>query len=266
MQAGTVFRKPDLFVCKDNTASSAAGHFWCGRRPFSSSSRRWPEKRPGARVLRSTRLCAKASDNRSSQEGPSLGDGVDLPSQGEAAVRGVDPEGLQVKEKEKKPVTPTGVDYLAELIAIQENGPKNIGFFGTRNMGFAHQQLVETLSYALVITGNHIYTSGATGTNAAVIRGALRAEKPDLLTVVLPQSLSKQPEDSRTLLKEVKIVQERSWNDGLSLYDASRLCNNEILNEVSQVICFAFHDSRLMLETCEDAKEKEKIVCLFFLD
>lgn len=35
--------------------------------------------------------------------------------------------------------------------------------------------------------GNHIFTSGATGTNAAVIRGALRAENQDLLTVVLPQ-------------------------------------------------------------------------------
>lgn len=68
------------------------------------------------------------------------------------------------------------------------------GFFGTRNMGFLHQQLVEILSYALVLTENHIFTSGATGTNAAVIRGALRAERPDLLTVVLPQSLSKQPE------------------------------------------------------------------------
>ena len=50
---------------------------------------------------------------------------------------------------------------------------------------------------------NHIYTSGATGTNAAVIRGALRAEKPDLLTVVLPQSRSRQPPESQELLEEV---------------------------------------------------------------
>lgn len=50
---------------------------------------------------------------------------------------------------------------------------------------------------------NHVYTSGATGTNAAVIRGALRAEKPDLLTVVLPQSLSKQPPESQELLAQV---------------------------------------------------------------
>lgn len=54
--------------------------------------------------------------------------------------------------------------------------------------------------------GNHIYTSGATGTNAAVIRGALRAEKPDLLTVVLPQSLSMQPPESQELLADVSML------------------------------------------------------------
>ncbi len=54
-----------------------------------------------------------------------------------------------------------------------------------------------------ILQDNHIYTSGATGTNAAVIRGALRAEKPDLLTVVLPQSRSKQPPESQELLEEV---------------------------------------------------------------
>ena len=94
-------------------------------------------------------------------------------------------------------------------------------------MGFLHQNLIEVLSYAMVLTvcscmyqlqqidksnillfcvylqNNRIYTSGATGTNAAVIRGALRAEKPDLLTVVLPQSLSKQPPESQELLSQV---------------------------------------------------------------
>ena len=91
------------------------------------------------------------------------------------------------------------LDYLQELIAIQKDCPKEIGFFGTRNMGFLHQQLIEILAYALCLTGNHIFTSGATGTNAAVIRGSLRAERPELLTVVLPQSLSKQPAESREL-------------------------------------------------------------------
>lgn len=45
------------------------------------------------------------------------------------------------------------VALLQELLAIQANeGPKNLGFFGTRNMGITHQKLVEILSYAMVST------------------------------------------------------------------------------------------------------------------
>ena len=82
---------------------------------------------------------------------------------------------------------------------------------------------------APVLTENHIFTSGATGTNAAVIRGALRAERPDLLTVVLPQSLSKQPEESRDLLVQVENVVSMSQNDKLPLLEAGvrrRTCWN----------------------------------------
>jgi hypothetical protein len=43
---------------------------------------------------------------------------------------------------------------MQELLAIQQSGPRAIGFFGTRNMGFMHQQLIEILSYAMVITVN----------------------------------------------------------------------------------------------------------------
>ena len=41
---------------------------------------------------------------------------------------------------------------LQELIAMQQGGPREIGFFGTRNMGYAHQGLIEVLSYAMVLT------------------------------------------------------------------------------------------------------------------
>lgn len=112
--------------------------------------------------------------------------------------------------------------YMQELLAIQQNGAKNIGFFGTRNMGYLHQQLIEILSYAMVITGNHIYTSGGLGTNAAVVRGALRAERPDLLTVILPQSLDKQPEELHELLGSVENLICMSENDDLSLLEASK--------------------------------------------
>lgn len=183
-----------------------------------------------------------------------------IPTQAQSVVEGSG----AVLVSEYKPVP--DVDYLQELLAIQQQGPRNIGFFGTRNMGFMHQELIEILSYALVITKNHIFTSGASGTNAAVIRGALRAEKPELLTVILPQSLSKQPPESQELLSKVKNVVEKPYNDHLTLIEASRLCNMDIISQVQQVICFAFHDSRLLMETCQEAKQMRKIVTLFYLD
>lgn len=239
------------------------------------------------------------------------------------------------------------LDYLTELLAIQANdGPKSIALFGSRNMGLTHQQLVEVLACALVAAGNRIFTSGATGTNAAVIKGALRAiegdgnggnsssskggddqgggsaldaalstlapsssssspppsndppndddDDPDAdagpssavasgrfrpsgknattgadddrLTVILPQSLARQPQESQELLARVGRVVEMPKNDGLALMDASRICNREIIASVQQVVCFAFRDSRLLLETCAEAKDAKKIVTLFYLD
>lgn len=45
-----------------------------------------------------------------------------------------------------------------------------------------------------------------------------------------------------------------------------RLCNMDIISKVQQVICFAFHDSKLLMETCQEAKNLRKIVTLFYLD
>ncbi|CAK0785447.1 hypothetical protein CVIRNUC_008656 [Coccomyxa viridis] len=229
----------------------------------------WPTRSPG-----SCRACLQPNDGSSRaaefkleafSSDPDFSGR--LPTQGEALVRGIggddDSRGVQLMDRSKPPAD---IDYLAELIAIQQNGPKELGFFGTRNMGFLHQNLIEILSYAMVLTDNHIYTSGATGTNAAVIRGALRAEKPDLLTVVLPQSRSRQPPESQELLEQVQNVIDMPANDKLSLFEASRLCNQDIVQRVQQVICFAFHDSRLLLQTCSEAKEQRKIVTLFYLD
>ncbi|KAK2980974.1 hypothetical protein RJ640_018058 [Escallonia rubra] len=180
-----------------------------------------------------------------------------IPTQAQSIVEGSG----TVLVSEYKPVA--DVDYLQELLAIQQQGPRSIGFFGTRNMGFMHQELIEILSYAMK---NHIFTSGASGTNSAVIRGALRAERPDLLTVILPQSLKMQSPESQELLSKVKNVIEKPYNDHLPLIEASRLCNMDIISQVQQVICFAFHDSKLLMETCQEAKSLRKIVTLFYLD
>jgi len=203
---------------------------------------------------------------------PEIGPGerpqrVELPNQAQSVTKGLEPrKGVAVEERDEDKRRGSDVDYLAELLAIQQSGPKDIAFFGTRNMGFLHQQLIEILSYAMVLTGNHIYTSGATGTNAAVIRGALRAEKPELLTVVLPQSMHKQPEESQTLLSQVTNVIEMPHNDHLPLIEASRICNRDIIARVRQVICFAFHDSKLLIETMQEARDAKKMVTMFFLD
>ena len=156
-------------------------------------------------------------------------------------------------------------DFLQELATIQQQSQKRIAILGSRHVPITHQHLIETLSYALVLVGNKILTSGATGTNFAVIRGALRAD-PNLLTVILPQSLSKQPSESREQLENVIHLIEHGENDHLPLGEASAICNQEIIAKCQQLICFAFHDSHTLLRTCQDAEEQRKIVTVFYFD
>mmetsp|Transcript_21662 Transcript_21662/g.37302 ORF Transcript_21662/g.37302 Transcript_21662/m.37302 type:complete len:275 (+) Transcript_21662:139-963(+) len=155
---------------------------------------------------------------------------------------------------------------LQELAAIQNDGPRKIAIIGTRHTSYLHQQIIELLTYANILVGNHVITSGAAGTNAAVIRGALRAENPSLLTVVLPQSLHKQPPDTQDQLKKVTNLIEMSENDSMPLSVASQLCNSDIIDRCSHFIAFAFHDSDVVLESAREAKSLNKIVTLLYLD
>lgn len=123
-----------------------------------------------------------------------------------------------------------------------------------------------TSAYALVLSGNHVYTSGAGGTHAATIRGALRAERPDLLTVVLPQSMAKQPKESQELLKDVEDVIAMPQNDGMSLDVASRICNSYLLSRTDQLISFAFHESSTVIEATKEAKKLDMVVTVLYLD
>ena len=164
------------------------------------------------------------------------------------------------------PLETSKVDvFLQELAAIQQAGSKRIAILGSRHVPITHQQLIELMTYALVMAGNTILTSGATGTNSAAIRGALKAD-PNLLTVILPQSLSRQPRESQEQLDKVMNLVENSANDELSLAEASALCNQEIISRCQQLICFAFHDSHTLLRTCQDAEDQRKIVTLFYFD
>ncbi len=152
-----------------------------------------------------------------------------------------------------------------ELAAIQQTGSKRLALLGSRHVPIMHQQLIEMMSYALVLGGNRIVTSGATGTNSAVIKGAMRAD-PNLLTVILPQSLERQPKESQKQLQQVIHLVANSENDHLSLGEASAICNREIIARSQQLICFAFHDSHTLLQTCQEAEEQRKIVTLFYFD
>jgi hypothetical protein len=152
-----------------------------------------------------------------------------------------------------------------ELATIQQTGSKRLALLGSRHVPITHQHLIETMSYSLVLSGNHIITSGATGTNFAAVRGAMRAD-PNLLTVILPQSLDRQPRESRQLLEKVIHLVEKPENNSLSLGEASALCNAEIITRCQQLICFAFHDSSTLLETCRDAEDQRKVVTLFYFD
>lgn len=152
-----------------------------------------------------------------------------------------------------------------ELAAIQQTGSRKIALLGSRHVPIMHQQLIEMMSYALVLGGNRIVTSGAIGTNSAVIKGAMRADA-NLLTVILPQSLKKQPRESKEQLKQVMHLVENSENDHLSLGEASAICNREITARCQQLICFAFHHSETLLKTSKEAEEQRKIVTLFYFD
>jgi len=87
-----------------------------------------------------------------------------------------------------------------------------------------------------------------------------------LLTVILPQSLERQPRESREQLEQVIHLVENPGNDSLSLGEASALCNQEIVTRCQQLICFAFHDSTTLLKTCGDAEDQRKVVTLFYFD
>lgn len=164
------------------------------------------------------------------------------------------------------------LDILQQLSAIlddQDNKTQNVVILGTRQMPYLNQKIVELLSYALVLSDNHLYTSGATGTHAAAIRGALRANRPELLTVILPQTIEAQPTDVQEALFKVREfgseVIELKHND-MSLAEAARLCNYELLDKGDWIIVWAFHSSGTLLSTIEEAQDQSKLATCIYLD
>ncbi len=158
------------------------------------------------------------------------------------------------------------VDTLAqELALLQDKGKRRIAFLGSRHVPVVAIHLVELIARSLAQEGHSLITSGSQGVNAAVIRGVLEVD-PSLLTVLLPQSLNRQVPEIRQQLDQVMHLIEKIDNDDLPLPMASSLCNQEIISRCDQLICFAFHDSETLLNSCRSAEDMGKVVSLLFFD
>ncbi len=161
---------------------------------------------------------------------------------------------------------PDTVDELAMELATIQQSAKRIAIIGSRNLPITHQQLIETLTTALVKQGNTIITSGgSSGTNTAAIRGAMKAN-PEKLKVILPQTIGQQPSDVQDQLIGIPHIVEHADRAMMTLADASRICNREIIDDCNQLICFLSHTSKTLHKAVEYAEEGYKVVTVFYLD
>ena len=161
---------------------------------------------------------------------------------------------------------PDAVDELALELATIKQPAKRIAIIGSRNLAITHQQMIETLATALVMQGNTIITSGGScGTNAAAIRGAMKSN-PDKLKVILPQTIGQQPSDVQDQLIGVPNIIEHPDRSMMTLADASRICNREIIDECQQLICFLSHTSNTLHKAIQYAEDSHKVVTAFYLD
>ena len=158
------------------------------------------------------------------------------------------------------------LDALSMELATIQQSAKKVAIIGSRNLPITHQQIIEILSYALVMQGNTVITSGgSSGTNAAAIRGAMKAN-PDKLKVILPQTIGQQPSDVQDQLIGVPNILEHPDRSMMTLADASRICNREIIDDCQQLICFLSHTSNTLHKAIQHAEDSHKVVTSFYLD
>jgi len=148
---------------------------------------------------------------------------------------------------------------------LQDRSKRRIAILGSRHVPVVSVHLVELVARSLAQEGHSLITSGAQGVNAAVIRSVLEID-PAKLTVLLPQSLDRQPSESREQLEQVLHLVEKPEHDELPLPMASSLCNQEIISRCDQLICYAFHDSETLLASVRVAEDMGKVVSLMYFD
>lgn len=172
---------------------------------------------------------------------------------------------LSNEEEEDQDIPDPNDELAAELSMLQQKS-KVVAIIGSRNIPLPHQQLVEMIAFSLTHEGNRVVTSGgSSGSNAAAIRGAMRGN-PELLKVILPQTIGQQPSDVQDQLIGVPCIVEHPEWSMMKLADASRLCNREIIDEAQQVIILLTHDSPTLQNAIEYANDNHKLVTCLYLD
>jgi hypothetical protein len=161
---------------------------------------------------------------------------------------------------------PSTQDLNEELKNILDNGHKSIAMIGSRDLSMSHIKIIELIAYGFTLAGNTIITSGGyCGTNYATIKGALRGNS-EKLKVILPQTLQQQLKEVQDQLIGVKNIVEHPERSHMLLADASRLCNQEIISECQQLICFLYRDSHTLNDALDFAHGLNKVVTTFYLD
>ena len=89
---------------------------------------------------------------------------------------------------------------------------------------------------------------------------------PQLLKVILPQTIGQQPSDVQDQLIGIPNIIEHPDRAMMTLADASRICNREIIDECQQIVCFLSHTSGTLHKAVTYAEESHKVVTVFYLD
>ena len=86
------------------------------------------------------------------------------------------------------------------------------------------------------------------------------------LKVILPQTIGQQPSDVQNQLIGVPNIVEHPDRAMMTLADASRVCNREIIDDCNQLICFLSHTSKTLHNAVQYAEEGHKVITVFYLD
>ena len=89
---------------------------------------------------------------------------------------------------------------------------------------------------------------------------------PQKLKVILPQTIGQQPSDVQDQLIGVQNIVEHPDRAMMTLADASRICNREIIDDCQQLVCFLSHTSGTLHKAVSYAEETHKVVTVFYLD